>query len=127
MKVIDSLLNRSEESVLRELQNVASDNGMRVFAKLRLSDVLQKGNTRLTEREFEFYTRSYCDFVLTDAEARPFMIVEYDGSLHQSSAKQQDAMTSRTSSVDRRRSACCVSTTATSPSSTVALSPANIN
>jgi hypothetical protein len=58
MKVVDSLLNRSEEAVLRELQNIASDNGMRVFLKPRLSDVIQKGNTRLTDREFEFYTRS---------------------------------------------------------------------
>lgn len=90
MKVVNSLLNRSEEAVLRELQNIASDNGMRAFVKPRLSDVIQKGNTRLTDREFEFYTRSHCDFVLTDAQARPLMIVEYDGPLHQSSAKQQE-------------------------------------
>jgi hypothetical protein len=88
MKIVDSLLNRSEEPVLRELQNIASDNQMRVFAKPRLSDVIRKGNTYLTNREFEFYTRSHCDFVLADAEARPLLIVEYDGPLHQSDAKQ---------------------------------------
>ena len=43
MKVVESLLNPSEEAVLRELQNIASDNGMRVFVKPRLSDVIQKG------------------------------------------------------------------------------------
>jgi hypothetical protein len=90
MKVVDSLLNRSEEAVLRELQNIASDSGMRVFVKPRLSDVIEKGNTRLADREFDFYTRSHCDFVLTDAQARPLMIVEYDGPLHQSSVKQQE-------------------------------------
>jgi hypothetical protein len=90
MKVVDSLLNRSEEAVLRELQNIASSNGMRIFAKPRLSDVLLKGSTHLTDREFEFYTRSHCDFVITDMQARPTMIVEYDGPLHQSSAKQQE-------------------------------------
>jgi hypothetical protein len=90
MKIVDSLLNQSEEAVLRELQNIASDNGLRVFPKPRLSDVIQKEKTHLTSREFEFYTRSHCDFVLTDANARPLMIVEYDGPLHQSSAKQQE-------------------------------------
>ena len=35
MKIVDTLLNRSEEAVLRELQNIVSDNGLRVFAKTR--------------------------------------------------------------------------------------------
>src|SRR5260370_26749702 len=90
MKIVDSLLNRSEATVLRELQQIASDNTMRVFVKPRLSDVIQKGGTRLTSREFEFYTRSHCDFVVTDLDARPLMVVEYDGPLHQSSAEQQE-------------------------------------
>ena len=90
MKIVDSLLNRSEETVFHELQTIASDNGMRVFVKPRLSDVIQRGNTRLTDREFEFYTRSHCDFVLADVRTRPLLIVEYDGPLHRSSAKQQE-------------------------------------
>lgn len=90
MKIVDSLLNCSEEIVHRELGKIASDNGLRVFAKPRLSDVITKGSTRLSSREFEFYTRSHCDFVLTDAKARPLMIVEYDGPLHKSSEKQQE-------------------------------------
>jgi hypothetical protein len=57
MKVVDSLLNRSEEAVRRELEKIASDNGLRVFSKFRLSDVLDKGNTYLTNREFDFYVR----------------------------------------------------------------------
>lgn len=90
MKVVESLLNRSEETVLRELQKITSDNGMRVFVKPRLSDVIQKGRARLTNREFEFYTRSHCDFVLTDAQTQPLMIVEYDGPLHESNATRQE-------------------------------------
>ena len=90
MRVVDSLLNQSEKTVFHELEDVASDNGMKVFAKVRLSDVIQKENTHLSDREFEFYTRSHCDFVLTDAQARPIIIVEYDGPLHQLNAKQQD-------------------------------------
>ncbi len=90
MKVVDSLLNRSEEAVRRELEKIASDNGMRVFSKLRLSDVIEKSGSYLTNREFVFYTRAHCDFVVADADARPIMIVEYDGPLHQSNAEQQE-------------------------------------
>jgi very-short-patch-repair endonuclease len=90
MKIVDSLVNRSEEVVLRELQQIASDNAVRVFVKQRLSDVIQKGGTHLTNREFDFYTRSHCDFVVTDADARPLVVVEYDGPLHQLSAEQQE-------------------------------------
>jgi len=90
VKVVDSLLNRPEETVLNELEKIASDNALRVFAKMRLSDVIQKESTRLTNREFDFYTRSHCDFVVANADTRPVMIVEYDGPLHRSSAKQQE-------------------------------------
>jgi very-short-patch-repair endonuclease len=90
MKIADSLLNRSEEKVFRELQNIASDNGMRIFSKPRLSDVILKESTRLSDREFEFYTRSHCDFVVTDAKSRPLIIVEYDGPLHKLNPKQQE-------------------------------------
>jgi hypothetical protein len=88
MKIVESLLNRSEEIVYRELQSIASDNNMKVFAKPRLSDVIQKDNTFLTQLEFDFYTRSHCDFVVTDDGFRPMMIIEYDGPLHQSDEKQ---------------------------------------
>ncbi len=90
MKIVDSLLNRSEEAVFHELHKIASDNGFRVFSKPRLSDVIKKDNTHLTSREFDFYTRSHCDFVLTDTQSRPLMIVEYDGPLHQLSMKQRE-------------------------------------
>lgn len=90
MKIVESLLNRSEEAVFRELESIASDNGLKVFAKPRLSDVIQKDKTFLTQREFDFYTRSHCDFVVTDDTFRPVMIVEYDGPLHQTDEKQQE-------------------------------------
>ena len=90
MKTVSSLLNRREEAVYRELQNIAADNGMKVFAKTRLSDVLEKGKTLLTQREFDFYTRSHFDFVISDFNARPLMVVEYDGPLHITDEKQQE-------------------------------------
>lgn len=90
MKVVDSLLNCSEKTVMRELEKIASDNAMRIFAKPRLSDVIQKDSTHLTNREFDFYTRSHCDFVVADPDARPVMVVEYDGPLHRLSAEQKE-------------------------------------
>ena len=82
MEIVDALLNRSEHATFRELEGIAADNGLRLFSKTRLSDVIAKGSTRLSQREFDYYTRCHCDFVLTDAAFRPQMIVEYDGPLH---------------------------------------------
>ncbi|GAA5662184.1 DUF2726 domain-containing protein [Ochrobactrum sp. 30A/1000/2015] len=82
MKVVGTIMNRSEERTVRELSSIASDNGMRVFPKLRFSDVVQKDSTILTTREFDFFTRSHFDFTLTVADGRPLMVVEYDGLFH---------------------------------------------
>lgn len=90
MKVVDSIVNRSEETVLHELQRITSDNGLKVFTKLRLSDVLQKGGTHLINREFDFYTRSHFDFVVANDEFRPLMAIEYDGPLHRLSTEQME-------------------------------------
>jgi hypothetical protein len=89
MKIVSSLLNRSESTVDKELQGIASDNGLRVFPKMRLSDVIKKGTSSLTQREFDFYTRSHFDFVLTDKNTRPLMVVEYDGPIHQDEVQRE--------------------------------------
>lgn len=89
MRIVDSLLNRSEEVAFRELQSITSDNNLKVFPKPRLSDVIQKDRTFLTQREFDFYTRSHCDFVVTDNNLRPVMIIEYDGPLHENTKQQE--------------------------------------
>jgi very-short-patch-repair endonuclease len=89
MKIVDRLLNRSEEVAFRELECIAQDNGLRVFAKTRLSDVIAKGHAHLSQREFDFFTRSHCDYVVTDATYRPMMVVEYDGPFH-IDARQQE-------------------------------------
>jgi very-short-patch-repair endonuclease len=82
MKIADALVNKSEEIVLRELEAIAGDNGLRVFAKPRLSDVIVKGKTRLSAREFDFYTRAHVDFAVADETSKPIMVVEYDGRSH---------------------------------------------
>lgn len=89
MRVVDSFINRSEEVVLNELQSIASDNALKVFSKPRLSDIVVKGRGFLTQREFDFYTRSHFDFFLTDHKYKPIMAIEYDGPVHVD-AKQQE-------------------------------------
>jgi hypothetical protein len=82
MKIVDGLLNRSEVTAFRELERIAADNDLRVFSKTRLSDVIVKGAAYLSQREFDYFTRCHCDYVVTDSDFRPLMIVEYDGPLH---------------------------------------------
>lgn len=89
MKVVERLMNRSEEVVYRELTSIAVDNGLKVFSKTRLSDVLQTAGTRLPTRVFDYFTRSHCDFVVTDHEYHPVMAIEYDGPSH-ADPKQQE-------------------------------------
>jgi very-short-patch-repair endonuclease len=90
MNIVSSLLNRSESAVDKELLGITSNTGMRVFPKMRLSDVIQKGRTSLTQREFDFYTRSHFDFVLADNASRPLMVVEYDGPIHTQDRVQRE-------------------------------------
>jgi hypothetical protein len=89
MEIVRSVLNGAEEACLHELQNIAADNNLRIFPKMRLSDVIRKGASILTRREFDFYTRSHCDFTVTDSGGRPMMIIEYDGPLHQDTKQQE--------------------------------------
>jgi hypothetical protein len=89
MKIVEALLNRSEVRAFRELESIADDNGMRVFSKTRLSDVIQKGGTYLSQREFDYFTRCHCDYVLTDENYQPVMVVEYDGPMHTDSRQQE--------------------------------------
>jgi very-short-patch-repair endonuclease len=90
MKVASTLLNKSESRVDAELAKIADEWGMRVHIKPRLADVITKEKTPLTQRVFDYYTRSHFDFVLTDTEMRPVMAIEYDGPLHQTDPKQAE-------------------------------------
>lgn len=87
MLIAETLLNRAEEVVFQELSSIAQDNYMRIFSKVRLSDVLIK-NESLSSAVFDFYTRAHVDFVVTDQRGKPSFIVEYDGP-HHSDATQR--------------------------------------
>jgi uncharacterized protein DUF2726 len=83
MQTAERLVNRTEELVFKELSAIASDNGLKVFPKMRLQDVILKGKTVLLPKHFEYYTRSHFDFVLANTDFSPVMAIEYDGPHHQ--------------------------------------------
>jgi len=89
MKIAATLLNRSEKRVSVELENIARDNRLRIFSMTRLSDIIDRAGSHLTQREFDFYTRSHADFVIADADTKPLMIVEYDGPMHLDARQQE--------------------------------------
>lgn len=98
MRIADKLLNKAEEVVFRELNSIAQDNSLRLFAKPRLSDVILR-DTPLSRADFDFYTRSHVDFVVTNDETRPLFIVEYDGPFHATPVQQRR---------DRTKDALCI-------------------
>lgn len=65
-----------------ELQRIAFDNGLKVFSKIRISDVLQKTDQHLTSKHFSMLARGHFDFVVADFDTRPILAVEYDGPSH---------------------------------------------
>ena len=81
MRIKDRIINISEEIVLKELSAIVAENRLRVFPKLRLSDVIEK-DTYLDHDHFSYFTRSHFDFLITTPEAKPFMAIEYDGPFH---------------------------------------------
>jgi hypothetical protein len=87
MRVRNRVLNISEEIVLKELSAISADNSLRIFPKLRLSDVIEK-DIYLEPEYFTYYTSSHFDFLVTDGAAKPFMAIEYDGPYHRNDAEQ---------------------------------------
>ena len=88
MRVTEKLLNKAEEIAFRELNSIAEDNALRLFAKPRLSDVLLKDES-LSRAVFDFYTKAHIDFVVTDQATKPLFIVEYDGPFHSSAVQRR--------------------------------------
>jgi Protein of unknown function (DUF2726) len=79
------LFSRSEALVDSILARTLQGSGYRVFASVRLSDVLSKGpGETLPPAEFNFFTRAHVDFVITtdDYQPQPVFGIEFDGPHH---------------------------------------------
>lgn len=91
MRIVEKLLNNQEEIAFRELNSIVRENALRLFAKPRLSDVILK-DEMLQQAEFDFFTKAHVDFVVTDQETKPLLIIEYDGLFHASPLQQRRDM-----------------------------------
>ncbi len=77
------LLNFHEEATHQRLQEVCEQNGSRVFAKVRLADVLPIEESGITAEDYRFALQSHFDFVVTDSSNSTLFAVEFDGPSHE--------------------------------------------
>lgn len=83
------LLNRYEELTLGRLQAVTDRYGARVYAKIRIADVLRITQSGLDDTLYGFALKSHFDFVISDDRSSPLFAVEFDGPLHSSCERQK--------------------------------------
>lgn len=86
--MLKRLLNRPEAETDGVLQEVCNAWGARVFAKVRVADVLPIERTGISSKHFRFALQSHFDFTITDSEKLPLFAVEFDGPGH-SAARQR--------------------------------------
>lgn len=83
MRELKKILNFSEALTDRRLQEAAARNGARVFAKVRVGDVLPIENSGLPESLFGYALRAHFDFIVANDDHTPLFAVEFDGPLHE--------------------------------------------
>jgi hypothetical protein len=76
------LLNYREEQTHRILSESTPNNSARLFAKVRVADVLPIENSGISDALFSYALRAHFDFVISDRESMPLFAVEYDGPQH---------------------------------------------
>jgi len=81
------LLYFREPDVRNILERCLVREGYRIYAKVRLQDVIDRDRSeRLPTREFDYLTRAHLDFVVAKNEM-PVFAVEFDGQHHLYDAK----------------------------------------
>jgi hypothetical protein len=83
------LLNKYEEVTFSRLNSVAIENDARVFAKVRVADVLPLTKSGISNELFAFGLRAHFDFTVTTSTTEPLFAVEFDGPFHQQSEEQK--------------------------------------
>jgi hypothetical protein len=84
------ILNGYEELTYDALQRACSGDGAHVFPKVRVADVFPLENQTISPKHLSYALKAHFDFVVTDKDYRPLFCVEFDGPLHETSAKQQE-------------------------------------
>lgn len=87
--MLKRLLNRSEEQTYSILREGCDPWDARVFAKVRLADVMPIDRSGLSSGDYGFALRAHLDFLATDSDFTPLFGVEFDGLSH-GSARQRE-------------------------------------
>lgn len=81
-KIISKFFTKSEEVTYKKLHSVCERMGAKVFAKVRLVDVLRCFSYRPVGEKLTFSMKSHLDFVVVSSENVPLFSVEFDGPSH---------------------------------------------
>ncbi len=80
--MLKRLLNLPESMTDQRLREVCNDFDAKVYAKVRVADVLPIENSGIDNDHYRYALQAHFDFVVTDFVDKPLFTVEFDGSSH---------------------------------------------
>ncbi len=90
------LLNLPESVTDTRLREICRDFDAKVYAKVRVADVLSIEGSGIDDELFSFGLKSHFDFVITESDDIPIFAVEFDGLGHGSlEARRRDQLKNR--------------------------------
>lgn len=82
------LVNCYEEQTNKRLRQVCKPEGVHVYLKVRLSDVVPIERSGISEPEYSYALKAHLDFLVVDSGFAPLFAVEFDGPAHQEPEQQ---------------------------------------
>jgi hypothetical protein len=87
--MLKRLLNFPESVTNQRLREVCSDFDAKVYAKVRVADVVPIEGSGIDNSHYTYALQSHFDFVVVDSDYQPLFAVEFDGSSHSSPEVQK--------------------------------------
>jgi len=87
--MLKRLLNLPESLTDQRLREVCDDFDAKVYAKVRVADVLPIENSGIDNDHYRYALQAHFDFVVTDSDDKPLFAVEFDGGSHSSPEVQR--------------------------------------
>jgi hypothetical protein len=87
--MLKRLLNLPESVTDQRLRDVCDDFNAKVYAKVRVADVLSIENSGIDNNHYRYALQAHFDFVVTDSDDLPLFAVEFDGSRHSTPEAQR--------------------------------------
>jgi len=92
-RMLKQLLNLPEAETDRRLREICEDFDARVFAKIRVADVLPIEQSGIDDELYRYALQAHFDFVVSDGRSNPLFVVEFDGAGHaEPDAQRRDKM-----------------------------------